>query len=56
VPDTEQLKAMIIDILAKHRDEVPAFPGSAYIRPTLIGTDQSIGAQQHQPAQRCCTY
>ena len=43
VPDTEQLKAMIVDILAKHRDEVPAFPGSAYIRPTLIGTDQSIG-------------
>lgn len=43
VPDSAQLKAMIIDILVRHRDEVPAFPGAAYIRPTLIGTDHSIG-------------
>ncbi len=43
VPDTEQLKAMIVDLLDKYRDEVPDFPGVAYIRPTLIGTDPSIG-------------
>ncbi|PID37752.1 MAG: branched chain amino acid aminotransferase [Pseudomonadales bacterium] len=43
VPDTEQLKAMIIDLLVKYREQVPAFPGAAYIRPTLIGTDPSIG-------------
>lgn len=43
VPDTEQLKAMIIDLLAKYRDQVPEFPAAAYIRPTLMGTDTSIG-------------
>lgn len=43
VPDAAQLKAMILDLLDKYRDQVPAFPGSAYIRPTLIGTDTSIG-------------
>ncbi|PIE48114.1 MAG: branched-chain-amino-acid transaminase [Gammaproteobacteria bacterium] len=43
IPDTEQLKSMIIDLLAKYREQVPAFPGAAYIRPTLMGTDPSIG-------------
>lgn len=43
VPEAEQLKAMVVDLLSKYRDQVPAFPGSAYIRPTLIGTDTSIG-------------
>lgn len=43
VPDTQQLTAMIVDLLDKYREQVPAFPGVAYIRPTLIGTDRSIG-------------
>lgn len=43
VPDAAQLKAMIIDLLKKFKEKVPAFPGSAYIRPTLIGTDPAIG-------------
>ncbi len=43
VPKTEQLKAMIIDLLDKYREQVPVFPSVAYIRPTLIGTDASIG-------------
>lgn len=43
VPDAAQLKSMIIDVLKKFQDQVPAFPGSAYIRPTLIGTDPAIG-------------
>ncbi len=43
IPDAAQLKAMILDLLKKYKAEVPAFPGSAYIRPTLIGTDPSIG-------------
>ncbi|MGY0399511.1 MAG: branched-chain-amino-acid transaminase [Ostreibacterium sp.] len=43
IPDAQQLKTMIIDLLTKYRDQVPAFPGSAYIRPTLLGTDTSIG-------------
>lgn len=43
VPNAEQLTAMILDLLDKYRDEVPNFPGAAYIRPTLMGTDHSIG-------------
>lgn len=43
VPDAEQFKAMVLDLLTKYRAQVPVFPGSAYIRPTLIGTDTSIG-------------
>lgn len=43
IPDAAQLKAMIIELLRKFKDQVPAFPGSAYIRPTLIGTDPAIG-------------
>ncbi len=43
VPKTEQLKAMIVDLLDKYREQVPVFPSVAYIRPTLIGTDTSIG-------------
>lgn len=43
IPDAAQLKAMIVDLLRKFKDQVPAFPGSAYIRPTLIGTDPAIG-------------
>ncbi|MCB1050166.1 MAG: branched-chain amino acid aminotransferase [Acidobacteria bacterium] len=37
---TEMVKA----IVAANRDWVPDPPGSLYIRPTLIGTDHSIGA------------
>jgi branched-chain amino acid aminotransferase len=43
IPDAAQLKRMILDLLKKYKSQVPAFPGSAYIRPTLIGTDASIG-------------
>lgn len=43
VPKAEQLQSMIIDLLRKYREQVPAFPASAYIRPTLMGTDTSIG-------------
>ncbi len=50
VPDAEQLKAMIVDLLAKYREQVPAFPNSAYIRPTLFGTDKAIG-RAAEPAE-----
>lgn len=43
VPEAKQLEAMIIELLQKYRQQVPLFPASAYIRPTLIGTDTSIG-------------
>ncbi len=39
----DQLSQMITDIVAMYADEVPAPPGSMYIRPTHIGTEPSIG-------------
>ena len=44
VPDAEQLAAMVLDIVAKHVDDIPAPPASLYLRPTLIGTLENIGA------------
>lgn len=44
VPDTEQLSNMVIDLVAKHVDDIPAPPSSLYLRPTLIGTLENIGA------------
>ncbi|WP_028669185.1 branched-chain amino acid aminotransferase [Saccharospirillum impatiens] len=41
--DKVQLKQMIIDIVARFKDEVPDTPGSMYIRPTHIGTEAAIG-------------
>ena len=41
--DTKQLSKMIIDLVKKYADEVPAPPGSMYIRPTHIGVEPSIG-------------
>ncbi len=41
--DAQMLHDMIIDVVAKYVDEVPAPPGSMYIRPTHIGTEPSIG-------------
>ncbi len=55
VPDASQLKAMIVDLLQKYRQQVPAFPGSAYIRPTLLGTDTSIG-RAAAPSQTAMLY
>ncbi len=44
VPDTDLLKAMIIDAVKANLSEVPDPPASLYIRPTLIGTEPNIGA------------
>lgn len=42
-PDAAQMRAMVLDLLDKYRDQVPTFPASAYIRPTLMGLDEAIG-------------
>ncbi|MDP6189942.1 MAG: branched-chain amino acid aminotransferase, partial [Gammaproteobacteria bacterium] len=34
---------MIVDAVAKFADQVPAAPGSLYIRPTHMGTDPAVG-------------
>ena len=41
--DEAQTHQMILDIVAKFKDQVPDVPGSMYIRPTHIGTEKSIG-------------
>lgn len=41
--DESLIAKMITDIVAKYADDVPAPPGSMYIRPTHIGTEAAIG-------------
>jgi len=51
VPPTEMLSTMIVDLVRASLREVPGAPGSLYLRPTLIGTDQNIGAAAHPSEQ-----
>lgn len=43
VPDVSFLEQMIIDIVRENQQDIPEFPGSLYLRPTLIGLDENIG-------------
>ena len=43
-PDADLLAGMVIDLVAKHVDDIPEPPSSLYLRPTLIGTLENIGA------------
>jgi len=38
------LAKMVTDLVAHHVDDIPAPPSSLYLRPTLIGTLENIGA------------
>ena len=44
VPDADMLAKMVTDLVAHHVDDIPAPPSSLYLRPTLIGTLENIGA------------
>ncbi len=44
VPDAGQLATMVVDLVRRHIDDIPEPPSSLYLRPTLIGTLQNIGA------------
>lgn len=44
VPPAELLSGMVVDLVARHLDDIPAPPSSLYLRPTLIGTLENIGA------------
>jgi len=44
IPDADQLAGMVIDVVAHHAGDIPEPPSSLYLRPTLIGTLQNIGA------------
>jgi branched-chain amino acid aminotransferase len=44
VPDADMLAGMVVDIVALQVEDIPAPPSSLYLRPTLIGTLENIGA------------
>ena len=44
IPDADLLAGMVIDVVHKNIDDIPEPPASLYLRPTLIGTVQNIGA------------
>ncbi len=44
VPDAELLAGMVTDLVAHHVKDIPEPPSSLYLRPTLIGTLENIGA------------
>jgi len=44
IPDAELLAGMVVDLVRKQSDDIPAPPSSLYLRPTLIGTLPNIGA------------
>ena len=44
IPDANLLAAMVTELVAAEVEEIPAPPSSLYLRPTLIGTLENIGA------------
>lgn len=44
VPDTDMLAGMVIDVVHANLADIPEPPASLYLRPTLIGTLENIGA------------
>ena len=44
VPGKDLLADMVIDIVVRHVEDIPLPPSSLYLRPTLIGTLENIGA------------
>jgi len=43
-PPEDLITNMVVDVVRACLDEVPAAPGSLYLRPTLVGTVPNIGA------------
>jgi branched-chain amino acid aminotransferase len=41
--DEAMLQAMILDLVGRYGDDVPAAPGTLYLRPTHMGTEAAIG-------------
>lgn len=46
-PSIELLEGLIHQVVDAARELVPEFPGSLYLRPTLIGTEPNIGGAAH---------
>ena len=51
--DESVTSQMILDIVARFKDQVPDAPGSMYIRPTHIGTEASIGKAAGASIESC---
>ncbi|MEQ5836012.1 branched-chain amino acid aminotransferase [Marinobacter sp. NFXS9] len=43
-PPADMMEAMIREVVALGHDDIPDAPGALYLRPTLIGTEENIGA------------
>lgn len=50
-PPTYMLTRMIVDVVRAGLADVPEPPGSLYIRPALIGTEEHIGAAAHPSSE-----
>ena len=44
IPDADLLAGMVTDLVRTQADDIPPPPSSLYLRPTLIGTLENIGA------------
>jgi branched-chain amino acid aminotransferase len=44
IPDDDLLANMVVDLVARNLENIPEPPSSLYLRPTLIGTLENIGA------------
>ena len=55
IPDGETLTAALHMAVAAVKDQIPAYPGALYLRPTLFGTEEDIGAAA-RPSQRATFY
>lgn len=55
VPDADLLRSMMLDAAAANIEHTPDQPGSLYLRPTIIGIDNNIGAAA-APSQTSLLY
>ena len=55
IPDRETLTRSLHMAVAAVVDDIPAYPGALYLRPTLFGTEADIGAAA-RPAQSALYY
>ena len=53
IPESGQLQTMIHALVDRCRDNVPSYPGTLYLRPTLIGTQANIGSAASASDEAC---
>lgn len=51
IPEVGMTVAMVEEVVRANREEIPAPPGSLYLRPTLIGTEANIGSAGSPPSR-----